>query len=380
MPPTARSLADRYGFAVLAATAALLTRLALDPLLGDALPLLLACVAVVVAAWHGGFGPSALALALGVLTTAYFFLPPRHALADSLAAHRVQVWGFLFLGLTIGLFSERLRAARRRAEGHAREAVRQRRDLEQEVTRRKRLEGELQQRAEDLAEAVRYKDEFLAVLSEDLRGPLTPLRNALQVQRLLEPADPHFLEARDIIAREVMHLARLADDLLDVSRVTRGKANLQKDRLDVADVLAAAAEAARPAVEARGHRLGVTPPAEPLRVVGDPARLAQVVGNLLANAACYTPGGGDIRLTAEREGGQAVVRVRDTGVGIAADRLPRVFELFTPGGRPEGGRGTGLAVVKALAEMHGGSVEARSDGPGQGSEFVVRLPALPREG
>jgi signal transduction histidine kinase/ActR/RegA family two-component response regulator len=381
MPPAARSLAERYGFALLAAAVALLARLALDPLLGDALPFLLACVAVVAAAWHGGFGPSALALALGTLATAYFFLTPRYSLAESLAGHRTPVFGFLFLGLIIGLFSERLRAARRRAEEHAREAVRQRQELEQEVTRRKRLEEELQRRAEELAAADRRKDEFLAVLSHELRGPLAPIRNALQVQRLLGPADPRFGEARDLIDRQVRHLARLVDDLLDVSRVTRGKVTLHKGRLDVAEVLAAAAEAARPAVVARGHRLGVTPPADRLWVEGDLTRLAQVVGNLVTNAAKYTPDGGDIRLTAGREGDQAVIRVRDTGVGIAADLLPRVFDLFTQGqpspGGPEGGLGIGLTVVKALAEMHGGSVEAHSDGPGQGSEFVVRLPALP---
>src|SRR5690242_4179199 len=181
MPPTVRSFAERYGFALLAVTVAVLARLALDPLLGDRLPFLLACLAVVAVAWHGGFGPSTLALALGTLATAYFFLPPRHALADSLDGHRVQVSGFLFLGLTIGLFSERLRAARRRAEENAREAVRRRHELEQEVLRRKQLEGELQRRAEELAAADRRKDEFLAVLSHELRGPLAPIRNAVQV-------------------------------------------------------------------------------------------------------------------------------------------------------------------------------------------------------
>jgi signal transduction histidine kinase len=384
MPPADRSLAERYGFALLAFAAALLVRLALDPLLGDRLPFLFACLAVVAVAWHGGFGPSALALGLGTLATAYFFLPPRHTLADSLAAHRVQVSGFLFLGLTIGLFSERLRAARRRAEGHAREALRQRQELEQEVARRKRLEEELQRRAQELAAADRRKDEFLAMLSHELRGPLAPLRTAAQVLRLRGPADPHGQEACDIIDRQVTHLGRLVDDLLDVSRITRGKVTLHRRRLAVADVLAAAVEAARPALDARGHRLGVTSPPEPLWVEGDPTRLAQVVGNLLTNAAKYTPDGGDVRLTAGREADQAVIRVRDTGVGIAADLLPHVFELFTQGehppGRSEGGLGIGLTVVRGLAELHGGRVEALSDGPGQGSEFVVRLPALPPEG
>jgi signal transduction histidine kinase len=384
MRPAVRSLLDRYGFALLAAAAALLARLALDPLLGDRLPFLLACVAVAAAAWHGGFGPSALALALGTLTTAYFFLPPRHAPADSLAAHRPQIAGFLFLGLTIGLFSERLRAARRRAEAHARDADRQRRELEQEVARRKRLEDELQRRAEELAEADRRKDEFLAVLSHELRGPLAPIRNALQVMRLLGPADPRVQEARDLIDRQARHLGRLVDDLLDLSRVTRGKVTLRTERLPVADLLAAAVDAARPAFDARGHRLEVSPPPGPLCVEGDPTRLAQVLGNLLTNAAKYTSDGGAVRLSAAEEDGQAVIRVRDSGVGITPELLPHVFELFTQGGPgpapSEGGLGIGLAVVKALAEMHGGRVEARSDGPGTGSEFVIYLPAVPGGG
>ncbi len=238
--------------------------------------------------------------------------------------------------------------------------------------------------AEELAAAHRRKDEFLAVLSHELRGPLAPLRTAAGVLRLLGPDDPRFREARDIIDRQVTHLGRLVDDLLDVSRVTRGKVTLHLERLAVADVLAAAVEAARPAAAARGHRLEVTPPEGPLSAEGDPTRLAQVVANLLTNAAKYTPDGGVVRVTAAREGDQAVIRVRDSGVGIAADLLPHVFELFTQGrhepGRSEGGLGIGLAVVKALAERHGGRVEARSDGPGKGSEFVVGLPALPREG
>jgi signal transduction histidine kinase len=384
MPPTARSLAERYGFALVAAAAALLARLALDSLLGDRLPFLFASLAVVAVAWHGGFGPSALALALGTLSVAFFFLPPRYALAESLAGHRVQVSGFLFLGVTIGLFSERLRAARRRAEDHAREAVRQRHELEQEVTRRKGLEEELQRRAAELAAADRRKDEFLAVLSHELRGPLATIRNAVQVLRQLGPADPRLVEARDLVDRQVKHLGRLVDDLLDVSRVTRGKVTLHREPLDLAATLAAAAEAARPALEARGHRLEVSPPPGPLRVEADPTRLAQVLGNLLTNAAKYTPDGGVVRLSAARAGGEAVLRVRDSGAGIAADLLPHVFELFAQGqhppGRSEGGLGIGLAVVKALADLHGGRVEAHSGGPGQGSEFVVYLPALPAEG
>ncbi len=176
-------------------------------------------------------------------------------------------------------------------------------------------------------------------------------------------------------------MVRLVDDLLDVSRITRGKVKLKTEPLDAAAVVAAAVETSRPLIDARGHSLTVALPPEPLWVTADPARLAPVLANLLNNAAKYTDRGGRIHLSAEREGGEAVFRVRDTGVGIAADMLPQVFDLFTQVDRSldrsEGGLGIGLTLVSRLVEMHGGTVQALSAGPGRGSEFVVRLPALP---
>jgi signal transduction histidine kinase len=266
MGPTARSLAARYGTAVLAVAAALSTRLLLDPLLGDRLPWLPFCLAVVVVAWHGGFGPSFMAFLLGLPTCAYFFLPPRYSPAASLAGHRVQVTGFLFLSLTISVFSEALRVARRRAEAHAREADRRRQELEQEVAERKRLEQELQRRAEELTEADRRKDEFLAMLAHELRNPLAPIRNAVQVMKLLGLDDPHLGQARDLIDRQARHLARLVDDLLDVSRITRGKIRLHREPLELAPVVARAVETSRPLIDARRHRLTVTLPPEPVLV------------------------------------------------------------------------------------------------------------------
>jgi two-component system CheB/CheR fusion protein len=383
MRPAIRSLVARYGMAALAVAAALLTRLALDPLVGDRLPFLPSCLAVVVVAWHGGFGPSLLALLLSLPGVAYFFLPPRYALADSLAGHQVQVTGFLFLGLTISLFSERLRAARRRAEAHAREAVRRRAELEREVVERQRLEKELQRRAEALAEADRRKDEFLAMLGHELRNPLAPIRNAVQVLRRLGPPDPNLRRTTDLIDRQVQAMARLVDDLLDVSRITGGKIKLQREQVDLAAVVARGVETVRPLIDARGHALAVALPREPLRVEADATRLAQVVSNLLHNAAKYTEEGGHIWLTVERRLGEAWVRVRDDGLGIPTELLPQVFDLFTQGdrslARSEGGLGIGLTLVKKLVELHGGGVEAHSEGPGRGSEFVVRLPVLPRQ-
>jgi signal transduction histidine kinase len=242
-----------------------------------------------------------------------------------------------------------------------------------DVTDRKRAE-------EALREADRRKDEFLAMLAHELRNPLAPIKNAAQVFRVLGPADTNLQYAREVIDRQVGHLSRLVDDLLDVSRITRGKISLQKERLEVATVVARAVETSRPLIESRGHDLVVSLPGEPVSLLGDLTRLSQVVSNLLTNAAKYTPEGGRIWLTVAREADEVAVEVRDTGVGIPPDMLGRVFELFTQVDRSldrsEGGLGIGLTLVRSLVELHGGTVEAQSDGPGRGSRFVVRLPAL----
>jgi len=193
-----------------------------------------------------------------------------------------------------------LRAARRRAEDHAREAVRRRHELELEVAQRKRLECELQRRAEELAEADRRKDEFLAMLGHELRNPLAPIRNAVQVMRVLGTADPQLRWARDVIDRQVGQMARLVDDLLDVSRISRGKVMLRKEPVELAQIIERAIESSRPLLEARGHELAIVLPAEAVWLEADPTRLAQVVANLLNNAGKYTESGGRIRLTAER--------------------------------------------------------------------------------
>jgi CheY-like chemotaxis protein/two-component sensor histidine kinase len=186
--------------------------------------------------------------------------------------------------------------------------------------------------------------------------------------------------AREMMERQLGHMVRLIDDLLDLSRITKGKVELRKDQIDLSAAIQDAVEACRPAVEAAGHDLTVSLPPGPLWVEADRTRLAQVFANLLNNSARYTERGGRIRLTAERQGSDAVVTVADTGVGIPADMLPRIFDMFTQADRPlersQGGLGIGLSLVRGLVELHGGRVEARSDGPGKGSEFVVRLPVL----
>jgi signal transduction histidine kinase/ActR/RegA family two-component response regulator len=226
----------------------------------------------------------------------------------------------------------------------------------------------------------RRKDEFLAMLSHELRNPLAPVLNTLAVLRT-RGGGPADLQAYDLIERQVRHMARLVDDLLDVSRVTRGKIVLQKERVDLRVLAARAAEACRPLLEARRHEFAVALPEGPLFVEGDPTRLEQVLTNLLNNAAKYTEPGGRVELRVERVGGDAAVRVRDTGIGMMPEVVARAFDLFVQGdralARSEGGLGIGLTMVRSLVEMHGGAVSAHSDGPGRGSEFVVRLPGMP---
>jgi signal transduction histidine kinase len=308
------------------------------------------------------------------------------------------------------------------------------RELENEIAERKQLETALHQRAEELAEADRRKDEFLAMLAHELRNPLAPIGNAVKVLQLAGSADPVLMRARAILDRQVRHMSRLVDDLLDVSRITRGLIQLDPEPLDLVALTEQAVEMARPALDGRQHQLTLTLPPEPLWVEADPIRLEQVVANLLNNAIKYTEPEGRIwvHLAVESEGARgrggdgatgrqgdegspdlgsshhagslprpavpspprplapsppppvAVLRVRDTGIGMSPEMLPRVFDLFAQADRSldrsQGGLGLGLTLVRRLVEMHGGSVAARSDGPGRGSEFLVRLPVIQGSG
>ena len=232
---------------------------------------------------------------------------------------------------------------------------------------------------EALKEVNQRKDEFLAMLGHELRNPLAPIRSAVQILRVHGSGNSELEWARAVIDRQTRHLSRLVDDLLDVSRIVRGQIVLQREEIDLAEIVRHGVETSRPLIRSRGHRLHVQLPQRPVWLPGDLTRLAQVLSNLLNNAAKYTDEGGDIWLEAQFEGQEAVLRVRDTGAGIAPSLLPRVFELFAQAertlDRSQGGLGIGLTLVKLLVEMHGGTVEAKSPGLGAGAEFVVRLPA-----
>ena len=241
---------------------------------------------------------------------------------------------------------------------------------------------ELQTRLVELRDAVeagRHKDDFLAMLAHELRNPLAPILSAMQVIRRHPDNSDVVQRAREIVERQVRHQAQLLDDLLDVSRITRGLIKLRKGAIDARSAVAAAVEATRPVIDARGHTLAVVMPDTPLRLEADPTRLTQMVTNLLDNAAKYTNPGGHIEAAAQHDGTHVVIRVRDTGIGIPADMRTRIFELFTQGdvpiARPLGGLGLGLSLVRSLTEMHGGTIEVISEGPGRGSEFTIRLPA-----
>jgi len=253
------------------------------------------------------------------------------------------------------------------------------------------LQAEIAERVkaqEALEAADRRKDDFLAMLSHELRNPLAAIQGSIELMQRKSIDDVELQWARDVVARQNRHLTRLIEDLLDVSRITRGNLNLQKEPVEIREVAQLAVETARPLIEARRHQLTVALPELPLHVEGDPVRLTQVISNLLTNAAKYTDEGGRIDLLVERESGEGagqrvVIRVKDNGRGIAPDDIPRLFEPSTHEERlnsgAHGGLGIGLIVVRGLVEMHGGVVEACSDGPDRGSIFSVKLPLLPVE-
>ncbi len=348
-----------YGGALAAVLAAVLLRWLLTPWLGDSVPYITLLGAIAVAVWIGGWRPALVAAAVGYgLIESMFLQSPASPLPTSLADWIQFVLFTISIGLIIGL-GEGMRRARDMYRGS---------------------ELELRERAGQLQRADAHKRQFLAVLSHELRNPLAPLRNGLALLKMKPGAAPAE-KTVDMMERQVTQLTRLIDDLLDVSRIDRGKLDLRKQRIALDAVARAATEIALPSIEAKRHELVVRYPGEPMFVDGDPVRLAQVVANLLNNAAKFTPERGRIELAMRAENGNAVLSVADTGIGIASDTLNEVFGMFVQldAGRAvaPGGLGLGLTLVRSLVAQHGGGVEARSGGPGKGAEFVVTLPLAP---
>ena len=350
---TRPSPAIGYLVAVIVTLLTFLARDYLESMLGDRVPLLPFVFAVVVSAWYGGLGSGLLATSMGAVLAGYFFLQPDFSIASLRPEVMVGLVFFVLAGATASWLFEALH-----------------------------VEGARSQRAEEaLREADRRKDEFIAIIAHELRTPLAPLANALQILRVAESDARKRAMAYDMMERHVQQIARLVEDLLDLNRIARGELSLRKEEVDLAAVLHRAREMSQPGIDAGRHALSLYLPSRPLLVHGDPARLAQVFANLLNNAARYTPAGGSIDVVAGREGGEAAVRVRDSGYGIPRDMLAKIFEMFTQiddGKSSQSGLGIGLTIVKRLVELHGGRIEAKSDGPGRGSEFVVRLPAPAR--
>jgi signal transduction histidine kinase len=302
-------------------------------------PYALFYAAVVVSAWYGGSWASLLATALSALALDLFFLPPVYALGTG-PADSVRLGAFVLAGALLGL----LLGARERSE-------------------------------RSLRERDRRRSEFLAVMAHELRNFLSPLRAAVGVLRGGGARDPAAERCLEIVERQVQNMGRLINDLLDAARLEHGKLWLQRGPVDLSAVVRQAVEAARPLIEERRHQLTVDLPPQPLPLQADATRLEQVLMNLLSNAARYTAPGGRIVVVAGQERDEAVVRVRDTGVGIPPAVLPRLFHLFAQEKNgSHGGLGVGLQLVRGLVQLHGGTVTAHSEGTGRGSEFVVRLP------
>lgn len=385
MGPVPRAPWKVVAAAVLSTGLGLAARVPIWSAIGDVAPYITFFPAVALSSWYGGLRGGLMTTVLAALVSDLLFLEPIGSLAISDRRHGVSLLVFVLVGLMISWIThERVQAVARLREAHEGEHA-ARRAAQEAAQRMQQLYEEAEHLRREAEAASRAKDEFLAMLGHELRNPLAPMVTAIELMRAR--GGGQLGREAQVIARQVQHLCRMVDDLLDVSRITRGMVTIAKRPVDLGPILARAVEMASPLLESRQHHLDVDVPQGGLHLDGDPDRLAQVFANLLANAAKYTDPGGRIELSAAREGEELVVAVRDNGVGMTPELLARVFDLFVQGAqgpeRSAGGLGIGLALVKSLVTMHGGDVEARSEGPGKGSEIIVRLPAsaaAPAEG
>jgi signal transduction histidine kinase len=356
------SFPGRYAIAVIGVAGAVALTSALTPL--HATPDALFILSVLISAWLGGPGPAAVASVLSLIAVDYFFVPPIYDVRlDTGHLERAAAFGVILA--CVIWFTE----TRRQLE----------RELRDQAARLSEQAKVLERTEAELTQVGRRKDEFLAVLSHELRNPLGALRNGLHLLR--DGSAPSQRETvHGMLDRQLQKLIRLVDDLLDVTRINSGTVRLRRERLELAGVVRDAVESSRGLIEGSGHALTVRLPEEPIRLEADRVRLAQVLSNLLDNAAKFTAPGGQIWLSAEREGGEISIRIKDSGVGIPADMLSKVFDMFTQiphtGQRPREGLGIGLSIVRRLVELHRGTIRLTSEGPGRGSEFEIRLPAL----
>ena len=342
--------AKAYGAALAAIVVATLVRMLLDPLMETRAPYGPCLIATVFVAWRYGLGPAMVTLGGGVVLARFFFEHPRWCLGGLSGPEQVPLITTILLGMTTALLCESLRIA---AHYHA-------------------------LMARQAREAGARKDEFLATLSHELRNPLAPIRMALYQLENMDHSDPRVNQLRRLIDGQMDYLVRLVNDLLDVSRITRGKVELQRSRVRLQPIVDAALNLARPLIDEKEHALCVDLPASDVYLDADSVRLTQVLANLLNNAAKYTEDRGRIWVTAKVEGEQVVIQVRDTGVGISPEMRGRIFDLFQQGHssieQSQGGLGIGLTLARGLVEMHGGSLDVASPGVGLGSVFTVRLP------
>lgn len=361
--PVARELL-RYGAAVAFVLIAASVRWALQPVMGAAPPYITFYLAVAAAAAYGGLGPGLLATAFGALLGAGIATLPVEKLQIGTPAEQVRLVVYLLSGTAISWIAARMHEARRRADA--------------EAARLRELGEQLRVANERLVQSDRTKDQLLALVAHELRNALAPMKTGLQVLRSGK-ADPE-TTGRTLAAvnRQVEHMARLVADLLDAARIRHNRMDLQRTRLDLQQLVSRTVDDHRPMFLSRSIGLHMRGSSRHVPVYGDEARLMQVTANLLHNAAKFTPTGGDVHVDVDRRDGFASLKVRDSGIGISETQLTRIFQPFERGDDPHshsvGGLGLGLALIKAITELHGGHVEARSEGPGLGSEFTVLLP------
>jgi signal transduction histidine kinase/CheY-like chemotaxis protein len=361
------------GLAILAVIVATLARDELIPILGVKAPFIMFYPAVAFAGWFGGLGPGLVAT---FTSTVLASRSPALDFRDP--GDLVSLTVFTAVNVFLSVLNEALHRARRRAEEHAMEAQARGERLAREIQGRIEVEASLSRARREAEAANHAKDDFLALVGHELRNPLASVRSAVQILQLLGRHDVTLQHAGDVIDRQVSYIVRLVDDLVDVSRITRGMIALQTKPLRLQEVLAKAVENARPLIESKRHDFGIEMSQEEIWMDGDETRLIQAVTNVLLNAAQFTPSGGRITLAVATLGDQATITVRDTGIGIPADALERIFDPFaqeeTATDRQHAGLGIGLTLARRLVELHGGLLSARSDGKDRGSEFSITLP------